>query len=238
MSTVAADARPTILVVEDDPHTAEIVRLYLTRDGHDVMVASDGAQGLKLAQERKPSLVVLDLMLPGMDGLEVCRSLRAEADSVPVIMLTARVEEHDRLQGLDLGADDYVTKPFSPRELAARVRAVLRRTGRDRADSAGEVLKHSDLSVDLGRRQVSVGERDVKLTPTEFRLLVFLMRAPGQVIPRERIIERVFGYDFDGLDRTLDTHLSNLRRKLEQDGKHKKLIETVYGVGYRFNPGS
>jgi DNA-binding response OmpR family regulator len=234
MTTAPQETRPTILVVEDDPHTAEIVRLYLNRDGYDVMVAADGAQGLRLARERRPSLIVLDLMLPGMDGFEVCRNLRAEADNVPVIMLTARVEEDDRLQGLDLGADDYVTKPFSPRELAARVRAVLRRTGRDRAENGGEVLSHGDLTVDLGRRQVVMGGRDVKLTPTEFRLLVYLMRSAGQVVPRERIIERVFGYDFDGLDRTLDTHLSNLRRKLEIGLPGRRVIETVYGVGYRF----
>jgi DNA-binding response OmpR family regulator len=238
MTTAPPDTRPTVLVVEDDPHTAEIVRLYLKRDGYDVIVAADGPQGLKLARERKPALVVLDLMLPGMDGYEICRSLRAEADSVPVIMLTARVEEDDRLAGLDLGADDYVTKPFSPRELAARVRAVLRRAGRDHAENGGEVLTHGDLTVELGRHRVSAHGRDVRLTPTEFRLLVFLMRSPGQVIPRERIIERIFGYDFDGLDRTLDTHLSNLRRKLELDVPGKKFIETVYGVGYRFALGA
>ncbi|MBI4306526.1 MAG: response regulator transcription factor, partial [Chloroflexi bacterium] len=152
LTTTAADNRSTILVVEDDRHTAEIVRLYLEREGHSVVVASDGQLGLRLAKEKKPALIVLDLMLPGMDGLEVCRSLRAEANDVPVIMLTARVEEHDKLAGLDLGADDYVTKPFSPRELAARVRAVMRRTGKEGAVNGDQVLARGELKIDLGSR--------------------------------------------------------------------------------------
>lgn len=239
MALAETESQQVVLVVEDDPHTAEILRLYLRRDGFDVLVAQDGKRGLELARERKPSLVVLDLMLPGMDGFDVCRSLRADADDVPVIMLTARVEEDDRLQGLDLGADDYVTKPFSPRELAARVRAVLRRSGRDRAEGGGRKVASGDITVELDTRDVRVKGRPVRLTPTEFRLLVFLMRSQGQVITRERIVERVFGYDFDGFDRTLDTHVSNLRRKLEANTPDRKVIETVYGVGYRFStPGN
>ncbi|NQW16332.1 MAG: response regulator transcription factor [Chloroflexi bacterium] len=229
----------SILIVEDDEHAAEISRLYLARDGHQVTVSHNGAEGLKLAQDLNPDLMVLDIMLPGMDGLEICRRLRAEDNRVPVIMLTARVDEADKLSGLDYGADDYMTKPFSPRELAARVRAVLRRTDDSSGSSAAaaeelDVLKFGDLSVTVGARIVKLGDTSIKLTPTEFNLLVHFMRAPGQVHPRERIIERVFGYDFEGFDRTLDTHVSNLRRKIEREADGQRFISTVYGVGYRF----
>jgi two-component system, OmpR family, alkaline phosphatase synthesis response regulator PhoP len=227
----------SILIVEDDPHAAEISRLYLARDGHAVTVSHDGAEGLTLARSLQPDLVVLDLMLPGMDGLEICRRLRDEKNHVPVIMLTARVDEADRLAGLDYGADDYITKPFSPRELAARVRAVLRRVHDSTDQSEGQqrdLIEYGTLSVRVDARVVKLGDLPVKLTPTEFNLLVHFMRAPGQVHPRERIIERVFGYDFDGFDRTLDTHVSNLRRKIERDAGGQRFISTVYGVGYRF----
>lgn len=227
----------TILIVEDDPHAAEISRLYLARDGHEVTVSHDGSEGLKLARETAPDLIVLDLMLPGMDGLEICRRLREEKNDVPVIMLTARVDEADKLSGLDYGADDYMTKPFSPRELSARVRAVLRRTSDDAvngAEDAGDVLTYGELTVHVDARVVKVAGDSVKLTPTEFNLLVHFMRAPGQVHPRSRIIERVFGYDFEGFDRTLDTHVSNLRRKIERHSGGQQFLSTVYGVGYRF----
>jgi len=229
----------SILIVEDDEHTAEISRLYLARDGHDVTVTHNGIEGLKLVQDLNPDLMVLDIMLPGMDGMEICRRLRAAGNKVPVIMLTARVDEADKLTGLDYGADDYITKPFSPRELAARVRAVLRRTddssgGSSAAEEERDVLTYGDLTVIVEARVVKVGDTSVKLTPTEFNLLVHFMRAPGQVHPRERIIERVFGYDFEGFDRTLDTHVSNLRRKIELETGGQRFISTIYGVGYRF----
>ena len=222
-----------ILVVEDDESTREIVELYLRRDGHAVVQARDGLEGLRLAREARPDLVVLDLMLPGLDGMEVCRSLREESD-VPVVMLTARVDEADRLAGLDLGADDYVTKPFSPRELAARVRAVLRRSARDGAAlrEGPEQLVCGDVRADLRRRAVRAGGVEVVLTPTEFRLLVMLMREPGRTFTREQIIAHAFGYDFDGFDRSVDAHVSNLRRKLGA-GESSGAIQTVYGVGYR-----
>lgn len=223
----------TILIVEDDPGTLEIVELYLRRDGHKVIKSQDGIEGLRLAREARPDLVVLDLMLPGMDGMEVCRTLRGESD-VPVVMLTARVEEEDRLSGLDLGADDYLTKPFSPRELAARVRAVLRRTARDDLQQGPAEHSYGELKVDLRQRAVTVNETGVTLTPTEFRLLMMLMREPGRIFTREQIIDRVFGYDFDGFDRTVDAHVSNLRRKLAAHSKGSGYIQTVYGVGYRF----
>ena len=225
-----------ILVVDDDPNVVELVRLYLERDGYEVLTANDGATGLEMAIEEQPSLIVLDLMLPRMDGMEVCRALREES-SVPVIMLTAMVEEDDRLAGFDLGADDYVTKPFSPRELAARVRAVLRRTARDRDDDGPVNLESGPFVVDLRQRTVNVDGTPITLTPTEFRLLALLVREPGRTFTREQIIDRVFGYDFDGFDRTVDAHMSSLRRKVDTVPGTAKRIQTVYGSGYRLNDG-
>jgi len=222
-----------VLIVEDDPETVELVSLYLRRDGYQVLSASDGLEGLRLAREAQPDLVILDLMLPRLDGMQVGRILREEAD-VPIIMLTARVDEEDRLAGLELGADDYVTKPFSPRELAARVRAVLRRSSNDPFDQGPSQLVYSQLTVDLRKRSVHVGERRVGLTPTEFRLLAMMVREPGRVFTRDQIIDRVFGYDFEGFDRTVDAHVSSLRRKLEPAMGDRRHIHTVYGVGYRF----
>ena len=228
--------RAKILVVDDDPNVVKLVQLYLERDGHEVLTASDGVAGLEMAREESPDLIVLDLMMPRMDGMEVCRTIRAES-SVPVIMLTAMVEEDDRLAGLDLGADDYVTKPFSPRELAARVRAVLRRTARDRDDAGPGKLESGPFVVDLRQRTVSVAGTQITLTPTEFRLIALLVREPGRTFTREQIIDRVFGYDFDGFDRTVDAHMSSLRRKVDAVPGTAKRIQTVYGSGYRLNNG-
>ncbi|MBI4282527.1 MAG: response regulator transcription factor [Chloroflexi bacterium] len=226
----------TVLIVEDDPNTLELVTIYLRRDGHKVLMASDGLEGLRLAREARPDLVVLDLMLPGMDGMEVCRILREESE-VSIVMLTARVEEEDRLAGLDMGADDYITKPFSPRELAARVRAVLRRTARDALEQGVSELSHGDVKVDMRHHAAYLKGIQLSLTPTEFRLLTLLIHEPGRTFTREQIIERVFGYDFDGFDRTVDAHVSNLRRKLEADPEKPHYIHTIYGVGYRFDNG-
>ncbi len=223
----------TVLIVEDDPATVELARLYLGRDGHKVLAAGDGTEGLRMAREAHPDLVVLDVMLPGLDGMEVCRILREESE-VPIVMLTARVEEEDRLMGLNLGADDYIVKPFSPRELAARVRAVLRRTPVDSPERGPAELTYGDVRVDTRRRSVTVGGNPVRLTPTEFRLLVMLMRQPGRTFGREVIMDTVFGYDFDGFDRTVDAHVSGLRRKLETAAGKRRYIHTVYGAGYRF----
>jgi len=222
----------TVLIVEDDPNTVELVRLYLGHDGHKVLTASGGFDGLRLAREARPDLVVLDLMLPGLNGMEVCRILREESD-VPIVMLTARVEEEDRLAGLDLGADDYITKPFSPRELAARIRAVLRRTAGGAVERGPAELRYGNLTVNLRLRAVHLGATPLRLTPTEFRLLVLLMRIPGRTFTREEIMDRVFGYDFDGFDRVVDAHISNLRQKLEPDPKRPHFIHTIYGIGYR-----
>ena len=224
----------TVLIVEDDPDTVNLVGLYLRRDGHKVLSARDGLSGLRLAREAKPDVIVLDLMLPRLDGMEICRTLREET-STPIIMLTARVEEDDRLAGLDLGADDYVTKPFSPKELAARVRAVLRRAARDEFDAGGPgVVEYDGIAVDPRRHSARVGDTPVVLTPTEFRLLATMMREPGRTFTREQLIDQVFGFDFDGFDRTVDVHVSSLRRKIERCGPKQRYVHTVYGVGYRF----
>ena len=224
----------TVLILEDDPHTVEVVQLYLRRDGHHVLSATDGIAGLSLAREAQPDLIILDLMLPGMDGLEICRILRQESD-VPIVMLTARADEEDRLAGLDLGADDYVTKPFSPRELAARIRAVLRRSARDELEGGAARLDYESISMEMRQRTVHVDGTQIHLTPTEIRLLALLMREPGRTFSRDQIIDRVFGYDFEGFDRTVDSHVYSLRRKLEAAAGDKKYIHTIYGGGYRLD---
>ncbi|MFC2012918.1 response regulator [Chloroflexota bacterium] len=219
-----------ILVVDDDVKTAELVKLYLSRDGYRVIVAYDGIEALRLARERHPDLIVLDLMLPGIDGLEICRTIRAESDT-PIIMLTARTTDQDKLIGLGLGADDYVTKPFSPRELAARVRAVLRRLPGERGP---DEIKHGELKVNSVKHEARLAARMLNLTPVEFKLLEVLAREPGRVFSREQLIEKALGYDFDGFDRTVDVHILNLRRKLEANPRHPRYIKTVYGIGYKF----
>lgn len=221
-----------ILLIEDDPGVVDIARAYLAHDGHDVLVANDGLEGLRLARESNPDLLVLDLMLPKIDGIEVCRIIREESD-VPIVMLTARYGEEDRLAGLDLGADDYITKPYSPKELCARVRAVLRRTARQNGNQQRDVMQYGSIRVDQAQRTAAIGGRQVTLTPTEFRLLVMFVSAPGRTFTRDQIIDRAFGYDFDGFDRTVDAHVSHLRRKLEAGGE-PRYIHTVYEVGYRF----
>lgn len=223
----------TVLIIEDDRDIVQLVSLYLKRDGHKVLCAHDGVEGLSLARKARPDLIVLDLMLPKLDGIEACRRLREES-TVPIVMVTARVEEEDRLKGLDLGADDYVTKPFSPRELAARIRAVLRRTAKDELECGPAEVVWKGVTVDLHRRIVSVDGLKASLTPTEFRILVMLIREPERTFTREQIIDRVFGFDFQGFDRTVDAHMANIRRKIRSlDGPDH--IQTVYGVGYRFS---
>jgi DNA-binding response OmpR family regulator len=228
--------RPRILVVDDDAKTVASVRLYLDHAGLDMISAGDGHEALRLARSSPPpDLIVLDLMLPGVDGLEVCRRLREES-TIPIIMLTARSTEEDRLEGLDLGADDYVVKPFSPRELAARVRAVLRRA--PGADAGGPPLRIGDLVIDVGRHEVTVGGAPTNLTPREFRLLEVMARSPGRAFSRSELVERAFGADSEALDRTIDAHIVNLRRKIEADPEHPARVETVYGVGYRLRGGA
>jgi len=218
-----------VLVVDDDVKTVELVKLYLNRDGYRVLTAYDGNEALKLARENQPELIVLDLMLPGINGLEICRILREESD-VPIIMLTALTTDDDRLTGLDLGADDYVTKPFSPRELAARVRAVLRRLPGERGP---EKIEHGELTVNFLKHEASLEGKPLNLTPIEFKVLGALVKEPGRVFSRAQIIEKALGYDFDGFDRTIDVHILKLRRKLEPDPRHPRYIKTVYGAGYK-----
>ncbi len=223
----------TILVVDDEPKLVKTVRAYLENAGFRVVTASDGQMALTVYRHEKPALVILDLGLPGMDGLDVARTLRRDSN-VPIIMLTARVDETDKLIGLEMGADDYVTKPFSPRELVARVRAVLRRTGGEREPAAAPIVA-GDVHVDLERRQATIGRQAVDLTPTEFDLLVVLARHPGRVFSRLELLDRVQGYAFEGYERTVDAHVKNLRQKIEPDPKEPRYVLTVYGVGYRFS---
>ncbi len=224
-----------ILVVDDDAKTVELVKLYLKRDGYNVSVAYDGVEGLRLARESHPDIIVLDIMLPGMSGLEVCRILRKETD-VPIIMLTARTTENDKLIGLDSGADDYVTKPFSPKELAARVRAILRRLPEETAPRGPVEIKNGHLVLNFDRHEAFISGRPLSLTPVEFKLLGVLVKEPGRVFSRAQLIEKVLGYEFNGFDRTIDVHILNLRRKLEanSDQPPPSFIKTVYGSGYKF----
>lgn len=222
-----------VLVVDDDVKTVELVKLYLERDGYQVLTAYDGIEALRLARESRPDLIVLDLMLPDIDGLEVCRILRHESD-VPIIMLTARSTDQDKLTGLGLGADDYVTKPFSPKELAARVRAVLRRLPGERGP---EEIRSGELSMDFAKHEAWFAGRPLNLTSVEFKLLGVLASEPDRVFSRTSLIEEALGYDFEGFDRTIDVHILNLRRKLELDPSHPRYIKTVYGVGYKFVGG-
>ncbi|HLL69216.1 MAG TPA: response regulator transcription factor [Micromonosporaceae bacterium] len=220
-----------ILVAEDDPKQAHLVRLYLEREGHSVLTVADGRAALEQARSRRPDLVVLDVMMPGVDGLDVCRILRTES-KVPILLLTARSTEDDVLLGLDIGADDYVTKPYSPRELTARIRALLRRSGVIAPDGDAP-LTVGDLTVDAGRFEVQVGGRPVELTAKEFGILEVLAAAPGRVFTRAQIIERAFGFDQYVLERTVDAHVMNLRRKIESDPTEPRYVQTVYGRGYR-----
>jgi two-component system alkaline phosphatase synthesis response regulator PhoP len=221
----------TVLVVEDERRIAEIAADYLQQAGFSVVATGDGLDALTLARDRHPDLVVLDLGLRRLDGLEVAKRLRRES-AVPIIMLTARVDESDRLTGLDLGADDYVTKPFSPRELVARVRAVLRRA--EPAADDGAILRRQDLTIDVPRMRVARGEHPIELTTTEFHLLAALARQPGRVFTRAQLLDAVRGSEIESFERAIDAHVKNIRRKLEPDPHSPQYILTVYGAGYKF----
>jgi DNA-binding response OmpR family regulator len=218
-----------ILVVDDEPKIVQLVRDYLERAGFAVSTARDGNEALMRAHSERPDLIVLDLGLPELDGVEVTRRLRRDS-GVPIIMLTARHEETDKVVGLELGADDYVTKPFSPRELEARVRAVLRRQARD---TAAEVLRAGDLTLDLPRHRAEVAGHPVELTATEFQLLAALARQPGRVFTRAQLLDAIHGVAFDSYERAIDAHVKNIRRKIEPDPRSPRYLLTVYGVGYR-----
>jgi two-component system, OmpR family, alkaline phosphatase synthesis response regulator PhoP len=220
----------TVLVVDDERQIATIAGDYLRHAGFAVITAGDGVEALALARSRRPDLVVLDLGLPRLDGLEVARALRVDGN-VPIIMLTARVDEADRLTGLETGADDYISKPFSPRELVARVRAVLRRAD---AGAAGDVFRRADLTFDVPRLRVSRGDSTIDLTATEFQLLATLARQPGRIFTRAQLLDAVRGSKIESFDRAIDTHIKNIRRKLEADARRPRYLVTVYGIGYKF----
>jgi len=231
-------AKGRILVVDDEANIGELLRLYLKREDFETLVAYDGRTALRLAREEKPDLIILDLMLPEIDGWEVCRELRKESD-VPIIMLTARTEDLDRIIGLEMGADDYVTKPFEPREVVARVKAVLRRTARAEAEVLEPTLEYPGLVIDRSRHEVVVAGQPVRLTRKEFDLLWQLASRPGRVFEREQLLEDVWGYDrYVGDTRTVDTHIKRLRQKLETDVQVPWEIVTIWGRGYKFEAGS
>jgi DNA-binding response OmpR family regulator len=222
----------TILVVDDEPRIVQVVRDYLEHGGFTVLVASDGASALRTARTGRPDLVVLDLGLPGLDGLDVARALRRDGE-VPIIMLTARTEESDKLVGLELGADDYLTKPFSPKELVARVRAVLRRA--EGLHSPTDVIRvGSDVELDTPRMDARFGGRHVDLTKTEFQLLATMARQPGRVFTRAQLLDAVRGVAFESYERAIDAHIKNIRKKVEPDARKPRYVLTVFGVGYRF----
>jgi len=220
----------TILVVDDEPKIAQIARDYLERGGFSVVSAGDGRSCLALARRAKPDLIVLDLALPEMDGLDVARTLRRESE-VPIIMLTARADETDRLIGLELGADDYIVKPFSPKELVARVRAVLRRW--DGARAGVDVVRAGDLVLDVPRMQANIGGRTLELTPTEFQLLTVMARQPGRIFTRGQLLDAVRGADVESYERAIDSHVKNIRRKIEPDPHRPRYILAVHGIGYK-----
>jgi len=223
---------PTILIIEDERELARVVQSYLEQAGMSVRMETRGDRGLLAWEQLQPDLVLLDLNLPGMDGLDIARAIRRKSDT-PIIMVTARAEEYDRLIGLELGADDYIVKPFSPREVVARVRAVLRRAPGPAAPS--KRIQEGDLEIDLDAHTVRLGEEQVDLTPTEFNLLTILVSQPGRVFSRLQLLEAAQGTAYEGYERTIDAHIKNLRAKLEPDPRQPRYIETVFGVGYRFH---
>ena len=221
-----------ILVVDDEPKIIQLTQDYLENAGFSVISAGDGERALAVIQVEKPHLVVLDLGLPGMDGLDVCRSIR-KTSNLPIIMLTARDEETDKLVGLELGADDYITKPFSPKELVARVRSVLRRS--ELVQEGREVIRVGDVTLDLPRMQVTVGDEEIELTATEFQLLQALASQPGRIFTRSQLLNAVHGVAIESYERAIDAHIKNIRRKLEPVPREPRYIQTIYGVGYRFS---
>jgi two-component system alkaline phosphatase synthesis response regulator PhoP len=223
----------TILVVDDEAKIVQLARDYLEHAGFAVLAAGDGATAVAVARDRQPDLIVLDLGLPAMDGLDVTRTIRRSLET-PIIMLTARGEESDKLIGLELGADDYIVKPFSPKELVARVRAVLRRAEARREREAGSLIRAADLALDPARMSASIGDRPVHLTATEFHLLTALAQQPGRIFTRAQLLDAVRGVAFESYERAIDAHVKNIRRKIEPDPREPRYILTVYGVGYKF----
>ncbi|MCB9454226.1 MAG: response regulator transcription factor [Anaerolineaceae bacterium] len=228
-----------VLVVDDDKQIVRLIRSYLEEGGYSVLTAYEGEVALHTIRRERPDLVILDLMLPGQDGWEITRRVRSDETiaATPIIMLTARVEDTDKIVGLELGADDYITKPFNPREVVARVRAVLRRTG-ETLGATAKILTVGDLRLDIDAHQATQADTLLDLTVTEFNLLKIFMQNPGRAFTRMELIEQAFGYTYDNLDRTVDSHIKNLRKKIEPDSGNPTYIQTVYGVGYRMSDGS
>ena len=229
-------ANEKILVVDDEEHILELISFNLTNNGYKVIKANNGIDAVRLAIEEKPKLILLDLMIPGKDGYDVCREVRSNSEirNIPIIMLTAKSEELDKILGLDLGADDYITKPFSVRELLARVKAVLRRFSVVEPESS--VLVFGNLKADFEKREIHVKDKKLDLTLKEFELLEILIRNKGKILTRDTLLDKIWGYEYIGETRTVDVHIRYLRKKVEEDDKNPKLIETIRGVGYRFNP--
>lgn len=223
-----------VLVVEDEKNISHVIKAYLEKEGFDVTIAIDGNEALEMFSKEEFHLIILDLMLPKLSGEEVCTTIRGTSD-IPIIMLTAKVEEDDKIEGLSIGADDYVTKPFSPRELVSRVKALLRRSYRELSPLAEKLsFNNEELVVNVDKMIVRKDGKNVYLTTNEFKILIALLTNPGQVFSREQLIEIAFGYDYDGFDRTVDTHIKNIRQKIENDPKNPAYIITVYGAGYKF----
>lgn len=221
------------LIVDDDVKLTKLLKTYFDREGFTTYLAHDGRDALYQVQEKKPDIMILDLMLPGMDGWEICRRMRKENNDMAILIVTARDEEADRLTGLDLGADDYVTKPFSPREVVVRARTILRRT-RKAVSTQGEPLKVADLVIDIEQHEIRKRDKVVELTPTEFKLLEIMATNKNRTFTRLQIVERVQGYAFEGYERTIDVHIKNIRHKIEDNPKEPQYIKTVYGIGYKF----
>lgn len=227
-------SKKKILVVDDEPQIVRVLTGYLEKAGFEVISALDGIRVMNIIQSEKPDFVILDLNLPGLDGLEICRRIRQDS-GIPILMLTARSEEADKLVGLELGADDYIVKPFSPREIVARVKTIFRRVSGEIA--VPQIVQAGDLFIDLDRHIVKLAEKPIDLTPTEFMILTTLARQPKRVFSRSQLMEHALGSSFESFDRTIDTHIKNIRLKLEPDPKNPQFIQTVFGLGYKFEAG-
>ena len=231
-------AAEKILVVDDEDHIVELISYNLINSGYNVIIANNGLDAVRLAKEENPSLILLDLMIPGLDGFDVCKAIRNDVTTkeISIIMLTAKGEELDKILGLELGADDYITKPFSIRELLARIKAILRRT--KSSNGSEEIFKSNDIYINFDRREVSILDNKIELTLKEFELLEILVKNRGKILTRETLLDKIWGYEYVGETRTVDVHIRYLRKKIEVDDKNPKFIETIRGVGYRFNPNN
>ncbi len=228
------EANYRILVIEDEKKILDVINAYLDKEDFETYSSTNGLEGLKIFENKDPHLVILDLMLPGISGEEICKKIRSKSD-IPIIMLTAKTAEESKIEGFSLGADDYVTKPFSPRELMQRIRAILRRSYRDTSPQSDTLsFRDDDLNIKISNHEVMKKGLSVSLTPNEYKILTIFASNPGQVFSREQLVTTAFGYDYDGFDRTIDTHIKNIRQKIEDNPKDPKYVLTVYGVGYKF----